>query len=103
MRSLLLTTLATAIAFPVAASAIEYQATPNGTVWSINVGSVAVCIALIAGFWKLVQILGRFHEDYIRIVSDVDVLMRDYCERKGIDRRQLPRYTHERAATSEEG
>ncbi len=92
IRTSLLTFLLSALAFPMAADAIHYQTTTSGTVWSVNLGSVAVCLALIAGFWKLVQILGRFHEDYIRIVSDVNILMNDYCERKGIERRALPQY-----------
>jgi hypothetical protein len=95
IRSAFITLLLSALAFPLAADAIEYQSTPGGTVWSVNLGSVAVCLALIAGFWKLVNVLGQFHKDYLRIVSDVNILMNDYCERKGIERRQLPRYVHQ--------
>lgn len=95
--------LMTAMVSPMLAEMIVYQAGPTGPVWTINLGSASVAVALLVGFWKLLRVLGQFHKDYLRIVSDVEVLMLDYCERKGIERAEVPQYMARRQQAIADG
>lgn len=84
--------LASVITFPVVADIAVFEVGPQGPVLAINAGSVLLTIALIAAFWKLLKVLGAFHEDYLHIVGNVELLVDDYCDRKHIAREELPHY-----------
>lgn len=60
-----------------------------GDFWQINLGQLGIILSVLGFVWRLsgyLYALNRFHES---LLLEHEILIDDYCDRKGIDKSRL--------------
>ena len=85
MRTLLIVTLTLALVIPVAASIVQWQPAMPGSPnlqLTINLGSVAVALAILGAVWKISRVATKWHEEALVVLGQHRMMWDDYEERR---------------------
>lgn len=81
MRRALIVLLGSSLTVPAAFNAIAIQTVPlpgQPIVWSINLGSLALALAIIGALIKATNAATRFHAEVLTVLGQHRVLWQDY-------------------------